>query len=232
MSEQLLIGELRFRLRRSDRRKTLGITVERDGSLTLAAPAHCPQTQVEAYAREKLFWIYTKLAEKNLLFRPPAPKEYVSGESFPYLGRAYRLKLVDDFAQEAPLRLLHGRYLLRRDAVPDAAQHFARWYGRAGRPWLARRVEQLAPRIGVRPTHLEVRDLGYRWGSCSTRGGLNFHWRTLLLPPRIIEYIVAHELIHLVVPDHGAEFWRRLERAMPDYAERKQWLAEHGSGYG
>jgi predicted metal-dependent hydrolase len=231
MSDQIAIGDLRFSLRRSSKRKSIGITVERDGSLTLAAPEGCPLPEVEEFARYKQFWIYTKLAEKNLLFRPPSPREYVSGEGFHYLGRSYRLKLVHGSAQDTPLRLVHGRFQLRRDAVAAADEHFIRWYVGAGRPWLARRVERMAPRLGVTPSHVEVRDLGYRWGSCSAKGGLNFHWRTLLLPPRTIEYIVAHELVHLRVPNHGAEFWRRLERAMPDYEERKQWLAEQGSRF-
>jgi predicted metal-dependent hydrolase len=231
MSEQIAIGDLRFSLRRSTKRKSIGITVERDGSLTLAAPQECPLPEVEAFARDKQFWIYTKLAEKNLLFRPPPPREYVSGEAFHYLGRTYRLKLVNSSAHEAPLRLVHGRFQLRRDAVEAADQHFTRWYVGNGRPWLTRRVELLAPRLSVTPNHVDVRDLGYRWGSCSVKGGLNFHWRTLLLPPRIIEYVVAHELVHLEVRDHGAEFWRRVERVMADYEERKQWLAEQGSRF-
>jgi predicted metal-dependent hydrolase len=227
----IIIDDLRFTLRRSRRRTTVGVTVERDGSLTLAAPEHCSVERIEAIAREKQFWIYTKLAEKHLLFRPPPPKEYVSGEGFHYLGRTYRLKVVDGGVQDVPLRLVHGRFLLRRDSVARAPGYFERWYTDHGRRWLERRIDRLAPRVGAEPTGLEVRDLGYRWGSCSVGGGLNFHWRSLLLPPRIVEYVVAHELVHLLVPNHGAEFWARLERAMPDYVERKQWLAEEGSRF-
>lgn len=231
MSETLQVDDLRFTLLRSTRRRTVGITVERDGSLVLTAPHDCSVQRVEQIAREKQFWVYTKLAEKNLLFRAPPPREYVSGESYFYLGRSYRLKRVAPADQTAPLRLLHGYFLLRRDAVERAEQHFVRWYTEHGRPWLARRVEQMSMRIGVSPTGVEVRGLGYRWGSCTAAGGLNFHWRSVLLPPRIIEYIAAHELVHLVVPNHGAEFWARLERAMPDYDARKQWLAEEGAAF-
>jgi predicted metal-dependent hydrolase len=64
-----------------------------------------------------------------------------------------------------------------------------------------------------------VQDLGYRWGSCGKGGRLYFHWRTILLPPRIVDYVVVHELVHLLEPHHTPEFWQRVERAMPDYAE-------------
>lgn len=231
MNDTLTIDDLHFTVVRSANRKTVGITVERDGSLVLRAPDACSLQRVEEVAREKQFWVYTKLAQKNLLFRPRPPKEYVSGESFEYLGRSYRLKLVEAATQEQPLRLAQGLFLLRRDAVPEAHRHFVRWYSRNGQRWLVRRVERLAPRIGVMPTFVEVRELGYRWGSCTMEGGLNFHWRSVLLPPKIVEYIVAHELVHLITPNHGAEFWQRLERAMPDYAARKEWLAEEGAGY-
>jgi predicted metal-dependent hydrolase len=74
-----------------------------------------------------------------------------------------------------------------------------------------------------------VQDLGYRWGSCGKGGRLFFHWRTVLLPPPIIEYVVVHELVHLVEAHHTPAFWARVERAMPGYAARKLWLAERGS---
>ncbi len=106
------------------------------------------------------------------------------------------------------------------------------WYVTHGSPWLRRRIDLLADRIGVPPPPITVRDLGFRWGSCSRAGTVHIHWRTLQLPPRIIEYVVAHELIHLLEPHHGPQFWRRLERAMSDFAQRKQWLAERGASLG
>ena len=76
-----------------------------------------------------------------------------------------------------------------------------------------------------------VRDLGYRWASCGRNATLNFHWRVILLPPRIIEYLVVHELVHLSDPHHTREFWEHLERAMPDFAARKGWLGQHGGEF-
>lgn len=96
----------------------------------------------------------------------------------------------------------------------DLAKALLRNNLRDGKPWLdAARISQ---------------DLGYRWGSCGKGGRLFFHFRTVLLPPPIIEYVVVHELVHLVEPHHNPAFWARVERAMPDFADRKQWLAEKG----
>lgn len=234
MSETLAIGDLTFALRWSARRSTIGITIDRSGALILTAPEQCTREQIEQAASQKLLWVYTKLAERDELSPPPRVREFVNGEGFAYLGRSYRLRLIDPGPAEAsvpPLRLQGGWFVLRRDERPYAQEHFIRWYRQHGQPWLERRVALYAERIGATPRSVDIRDLGYRWASCSHAGALHFHWRALCLPPRIIEYLVAHELVHLRAAHHDADFWRRLERAMPDYAARKQWLAEHGGRF-
>ncbi len=229
MTETLVVDDLIFALRRSPRRTTVGITVGRDGELVVHVPLDCPPETIERIAAEKRAWVYAKLAQKEL-FRPTVQsREFVTGEGFSYLGRSYRLALIDasPLPQVPALRLHQGRFLLRRDERPRAHDHFVAWYVAHGRPWLERRVTLTQDRIGVEPQGVAVRDLGHRWGSCGENGILNFHWRTVLQPPRIVEYVVAHELVHLHEPHHGPAFWRRLERAMPDFAARKRWLAEN-----
>jgi predicted metal-dependent hydrolase len=225
--ETLAVDELRFTVRRSDRRRTLEIGVDRQGQLTLAVPSGCSDAEVERYARARKFWVYTKLAKKDLLYRPVPAKEFVEGEGFLYLGRSYRLKVVDDQAE--PFKLQNGRLCLRRQDTSDARKHLLRWYSSRAATLLAERVRMQQSAVGVDPSGVRVQDLGYRWGSCGKGQRLFFHWKTMLLPMRIIDYVVAHELVHLCEPHHTPEFWRLLERAMPDYARRKDWLAVHGN---
>lgn len=223
---QLQVDDLQFTLQRSARRGTLQITVERDGSLMLAAPPELDEARIRAFVEEKRFWIYTKLAQKRRLLRPVPRKEFVGGEGFLYLGRSHRLKLVE--AQQAPLKLAAGRFCLAAEAVPTAREHFVRWYSERAKAWLSSRVAAYQSRMETRPAGVKVQDLGYRWGSCGKGDWLYFHWKAILLPPRIAEYIVVHELAHLHEPHHTPDFWLRVERAMPDYDQRKIWLAEHG----
>jgi predicted metal-dependent hydrolase len=220
------VEDLTFELRLSVRRKTLQITVDRGGELVLAAPEGVDEATLRNFVREKRFWVYTKIAEKAELQRVVPRKSFVNGEGFLYLGRNYRLKLVQK--QSDPLRLVGGRFQLRRDAVDDARSHFIRWYSDHGRDWLARKVAEHAARLEVSPAGVKVQDIGYRWGSCGKGDWLYFHWKTILLPRSIAEYVVIHELAHLHDPHHTPAFWRRVERAMPDYERRKQWLAAHG----
>lgn len=105
---------------------------------------------------------------------------------------------------------------------------FAEWYAKRGREWLPSRTKRFVERVGVTPGPVEVRDLGYRWGSCGVRR-LHFHWRVMSLPPRIIDYVIVHELAHMVEPHHKPAFWERVQQAMPDYEERRSWLALHGA---
>lgn len=222
----MVVGDLQFTVQRSARRRTMQITVERDGELVLFAPPQVGDDQLRAFVEEKRFWIYTKLAAKDRLQRTVPRKEFVGGEGFLYLGRSHRLKLIDE--QDMPLKLVAGRFCLRRDALPAARDHFIHWYSERAKAWLSGRVAEYQSRMEVELAGVKVQDLGYRWGSCGKGNWLYFHWKTILLPARIAEYVVVHEIAHLHEPHHTPAFWLRVERAMPDYAQRKVWLAEHG----
>ena len=222
----MVVDDLRFAVQRSARRRTMQITVERDGSLVLSAPRNVDEARLRAFVLDKRFWIYTKLAQKDRLLRAAPSKAFVGGEGFLYLGRSHRLKLVDN--QDVALKLASGRFCLRRDAVAEGRDHFIRWYSERARPWLARQVTEHQQRMEVAPAGVKVQELGYRWGSCGKGDWLYFHWKAILLPPRIAEYVVVHEMAHLHEPHHTPAFWMRVERAMPDFERRKTWLAEHG----
>ena len=222
----LVVDDLTLAVQHSSRRKTLQITVERDGSLVVTAPAGTDTAVMTAFVREKQFWIYKKLAEKAEMQRVVPPKAFVNGEGFLYLGRSYRLKIVDE--QDEALKLVAGRFCLRRDALPDGRDTFIRWYTDRGRVWLRDKVREHARRMEVSPAEVRVQDLGYRWGSCGKDNRVYFHWKTILLPRPIAEYVVVHELVHLHERHHTPAFWHRLERALPDYHHRERWLAAHG----
>lgn len=223
MTAALEIDGLRFEVRRSPRRKTVGITVDRGGELLVDAPAALAVRRVEAVVRSRLLWIHSKMARKRQLVREREGAQYVPGEGHLYLGRKHRLLLVDG-AHDEPLRLANGRFELVRGERGRGGGIFRGWYMARGREWLLERVAEFAPQVGAEPRRVEVRDLGFRWGSCS-RGVVYFHWQVMQLPPRLIEYVVTHELVHLRAPHHTPEFWRLLRRVLPDAEERKATLA-------
>lgn len=220
---------LDFELRRSSNRRTMEIVVDREGELRFYAPEDCSEVDMDGFVREKRDWILDKLAEKERLNPPRSPKEYVSGETFFYLGRTHRLLLVDD--QDVALKLIRGRFCLRRSSAPKGRRHFVRWYSGRGKQWLPSRAEPFVDRLGIHGTDIQVRDLRNRWGSCTKKGVVNIHWATMQVPPRVIDYLLVHELAHVLVHDHSPHYWRIVERILPDYKDRRRWLAENGAEF-
>jgi predicted metal-dependent hydrolase len=220
------VDGLAFDVHRSPRRRTLQITVDRSGELSIAAPDRATDEDLVAFVQEKLLWVHTKIEEKARLQRRAPRKEFVDGEGFLYLGRSYRLRVVD--RQLVDLTLQNGRFHLRRDRLRRARDTFVDWYIRNGQRWLVKKVAEYSARMSVPVSEIKVQDLGYRWGSFSQESRVLFHWKVILLPPKIAEYVVVHELAHGLHPNHSGAFWQVVERYMPDWQIRKIWLAEHG----
>lgn len=222
MNESIEIADLTFEVRRSPRRHTVGLTVDRCGKLLIHSPQDIATTELDRWTRSKLLWVYQKLALKADMASKVSEPEFVSGESFRYLGRNYQLKVIS--SQKGALHFDGRRFYLRRDAKSEASDHFRHWYIAKGKEWLQKRVTFLSNKIAIVPSRIEVRDLGYHWGSCGKNGVLFFNWKVLQLPVRLADYIIVHELIHLIEAHHGPEFWKAMDRTLPDWAARKETL--------
>ena len=225
-SARMALDGLIFDIHRSGRRNTLQITVDRSGDLSVSAPVYASEEDIMGFIKEKLLWIHTKIEEKARLQRKAPVKQFVDGEGFLYLGKSYRLRIVDD--QFGELALSAGRFRLRRNKLPKAREAFIDWYARNARRWFEARVAEYSKRMGVHVDEVKIQDLGYRWGSFSPDGRVQFHWKAILLPPRIAEYVVVHELAHAFHANHTPEFWLNVEQTLPDWQQRKLWLAENG----
>jgi hypothetical protein len=230
LPSRIAVAGLDFEVQSSSARRSIGITVDRDGSLILNAPHDCDEAELAAFAHEKRTWVYKKLAQKDLLLSQRPKKEFVSGEGFAYLGRSHRLLLADN--RTSPVKLERGRLVMQRTLATRGlgAQAIIEWYRTRARQWLPRRVEPWAHRMGVTPEAIDVRDLGYRWGSLGKNGRINFHWATIQLAPTLIDYVIVHELAHVHEPNHSAEFWLYMERALPTFPAAKLDLARVGAG--
>ncbi len=226
--ESLTVDGLRFDVRWSRRRRTVGLTVARDGGLRVLAPAGTSARRLEQVVRAKLPWVRRKLAEFEALGPPPAPSDLADGERLPYLGRSYTLKLVD--APAAPFALRRGRFELDRALDGDARAAVVSWYTARGQAHLEDRVAHFAPLVGATPAAVVVRDLGLRrWGVCDGRGRtVSFHWELVLQAPAAVDYVVVHELAHLLEANHQRPFWQRVEAVLPDWKARRVLLSGAG----
>jgi predicted metal-dependent hydrolase len=217
-----------YAIRRSGRRRTVALTVAPPGRVVVTAPVETPVERLDEVVRAKGAWIAERLRRVRPAEGGPGPRELVSGESLLYLGRQYRLE-VKRGGEEAEVRLEGGRLRVR---VPGGEAEEVRgalveWYRghalerlRERTGWWARRVEQPEPRV-------LVREQQKRWGSCG-RGVVRFNWRIIQAPMKLVDYVVAHELVHLEHDDHGREFWAALGRLLPDYEARRERLRTEG----
>ncbi|RWA68018.1 SprT family zinc-dependent metalloprotease [Mesorhizobium sp.] len=234
MNETIRVEDLTFQVKRSERRKTIGLTVERDASLVAHLPKDADIGQANELIKTKLVWVHQKLAahkeiHRENVFRRP---EFVDGEGFYFLGKHYRLKLVDVDPSGPPtptVRFDGDRLLFRREQVAAGEKRIAEHYTRAAHPYLNDSVYRWKKIVGVEPArYVQVMDLGFRWASCSSDGTLNFHWRIMQLPPQVIDYVAVHELTHLKVPDHSPAFWHEVSRVLPNYQKHRKWLRDKG----
>jgi predicted metal-dependent hydrolase len=224
---RLRVADLEIRVEVTPSRASVRLTVERDATVTARVP---PTVDVAALTRvieDKSQWLHEKLATRRAEAEARPDKRLRSGESFGYLGRNYRLKLIDDGPDD--VRLIRGRLLLRRDRQQEAAQQLAAWYRRGGEHWLPQRLAGWARSMGIADPPLKVRPLGYRWGSCSPDGTVNIHWATMQLPVDLVDYVLVHELAHLAYPGHTAAFWRTVEMALPGAMRRRERLRTAGA---
>ena len=221
--------DIEYSLKRS-RRKTATIYVERDGRVSVQVPESLTTEEIETLLHSKRRWIYRHLAEWEELNRQKSPREYVNGEGFLYLGRSYRLKLVPDC--DPPLILKGGYFCLSKThkAPVYADMAFKEFYRDKGNVRIRSRVEYFQSQMDVAPKSLRVMELKNRWGSCTPTGNLNFHWKCMMAPVSIIDYIVVHELAHLIHHNHSQAFWSEVDKVIPDYLDRKEWLRVNGAG--
>jgi predicted metal-dependent hydrolase len=226
------VDDIEYQLLPGTDRKTTDIVIERNGIITVRPPRTCRPERIDAVVRSKRMWIYRNLAEWRDLNAYAVIRRWVNGETFLYLGRTYRLLLTSD--QESALKLKEGRFCLNRNLVEQggteaATMAFEEFYCEMGISRMQARVNYYAPKVGVKPTSVNLKDLGYRWGSCSAKGALAFHWKCMMAPLQIIDYIVVHELCHMHQRNHTEAFWNEVDKIMPDYRERKGWLKKYGA---
>jgi hypothetical protein len=133
-----------------------------------------------------------------------------------------RLRLVEK--QLVDLSLKNGRFCLRESSIHRGREIFVSWYTLRAQQWFEKQVSEHASRMGSNVKQVKVQDLGFRWGSFGAEERVSLHWKAILLPPRIAEYVIVHELAHAHHPDHSANFWIKVEQQLPDWRRRKTWL--------
>lgn len=227
MTVDLGVGELlQVTLHRSER-KTLSITVYPGGQVEVRAPLAASDEEVAARVRRRRRWI-RKQKDFFEQFKPRTPeRQYVSGETHLYLGRQYRLKVIEGVRK--PVRLWAGyiEVTLKETSRDSVRKVLSKWYRcQAERHFLlvlAKVQKEFHRKLPV-DVAIDSRQFSRRWGTCHPDGRISLNVDLIRAPRSCIEYVVLHELCHLLVPDHSRAFFRLLDGHMPDWRERKSRL--------
>lgn len=219
-------GSLTYTLRYTSRRRTVGIFVEPDGRVAVLAPPAASMERIEQIMRRRIKWIRRKQRITETLPSPPQPREWVAGETHRYLGRQYRLKLVK--GSPSSVKLVGGYFFVttsdpeNTDRVQELMEG---WYKNHAIALLNNRVERVMASstwLQMKAPSIRIRHLRSRWGSTTAAGRITFNVDLVKLSLSCIDYVVVHELVHLMIPSHSPAFWRMLGRVMPDW---RRWQA-------
>lgn len=218
---------LSYEIRRSAKRKNVTITVERDRTVVVHAPAGMPEEKLRQLVDGKRQWLFEKLNDAQKYEPlPHAPgKELVNGESALYLGRAYRIELVD--AADDTVQFV-GKFLIPRSRASERKRVLRQWYMERAQQKILPRVKLHAKKLGVSYEQAKLSDSRFRWGSCTPGNNLNFNWRLIKAPMFAIDYVIVHELAHLIEANHTPRFWNVVSAQLPAMERARNWLREHG----
>ncbi len=220
--------EITYVLKRTTKRRTIGLRID-DNGLTVAMPWRASEKWLHEVLQEKARWIVEKL--DGWQTSKPAPLLWEDGQPIPFMGESLTLRVVGSLFDAPPL--LRGRQLLvhvmdsaNRAAIEEAV---TQWYRRQAETLFKERVAHFAPLLNVSPMDVKLSTARTQWGSCTVRGTVHLNWQLVKMPLRLLDYVVVHELAHLVEMNHSAAFWRVVKQACPDYVKLRNELRKCGT---
>lgn len=217
--------ELKYSVIRSNR-KTIWITIDRDNSVLIKAPKEATDKYVENFFNSKKLWVYTKLEEKKYINLYKWKKEIVNWEWIYYLWRLYKLKIENNMNWKVAFH--SGKISINENYINIWRQILKEWYKCKFYEKVIPRIQHLSKKHWIKYKKVFIRDLKYRWGSCSPQNNLTFTWKIVMAPVSVIDYIICHELAHIKEKNHSKKYWNVVGNMVPDYERHIDWLKRYG----
>ena len=224
-----MIDGVTTQIKRNKRRKTISFEVIPGSIVRVLVPDNIGDEYLEKVIQNKSSWIHEKVQEANKILLSQKDREFVSGEAFPFLGKEYRLKLVKDL--NLPSTISDGRFLVtlppgvdEEDCSLVIKARILAFYKSQAVVKIQEIVDRFSAKIGVRPNSFDIRDYKKSWGMCTKDKEIFINWRVIMAPISVINYVVVHELCHLIHPNHSKEFWSLVKSQINNVEESKKWL--------
>ena len=206
-------------------RKSISLEIKPDGRLTVRAPRHATLKQIQVVVTAKEDWIRKSKIKITKRYPVQKPRSFQPGETFWYLGEKYPLKLVN---RQRPTLDLDGAFLLSQTAISDPKAVFVEWYREETRAITQEIIARYAQHYPFKLNKVRITSARTRWGSCSGKNNINFSYRLCMAPLSVVEYVVVHELAHLMQHNHSQAFWNIVAKMKPDFQADKRWLKNYG----
>ncbi|MCL6572757.1 MAG: M48 family metallopeptidase [Bacillus sp. (in: Bacteria)] len=223
-----------YTLTRSHRRKSLSISVDQHG-VSVISPSEITVEKIESTLHRKAVWIIKQLSDFSEMQTNIQERLFHSGEKLPYLGRQYRLKVIKTDSNEPSFRFYQGRFLAELPTGISEEEHrdslyplYVNWVKQRANEFAHDRLKRFTLKLQQAPKKVIIKEQEQRWGSCTPAGNVLLNWRLFLAPTSIIDYVLAHELVHLKHMNHSKDYWDTLQMLLPDYEQRKEWLRING----
>lgn len=220
-----------YQLTRSLRRKSISIVVRR-GKVKVMAPVFVPGFHIKQFVASKSAWVLEKLQAQQDWADAHTQKQFIHGEDFLYLGEQLQLQLRVAGKNSVSLQGEQLQVVISSRVKAENQQSHVKklvkdWYKQTLAEYLETQTRYYAKLMGVAPASVSVRSYTRRWGSCSAKGTVTFNLLLMMAPKWVIDYVIVHELAHLVHLNHSARFWALVERYYPEHKAAKQYLKDH-----
>lgn len=214
------------------KRKTIAISFDGDGNLCVKAPFWVSKRAIETFLDEKKEWIEaTAVRLQNQRMKETAERIRLdNGDVLFYLGEALIITVIRENRQRGKVVKVNNRLILTVPYEADYAYKktlLEKWFRHEAAEVLQRKASEFAKLLSVSYEDIKIKDQKSRWGSCSSKGNLNFNFRIIMAPEKVCDYVVKHELCHLIHMNHSAAFWTLLEGIHPETAACRKWLKEN-----
>ena len=216
------------------KRKTMAIQIQAPDKITVISPIGVKEDEILRVVKGKSKWIVQKLFQIREIDHLKRTREYVNGESFIYMGRNYSLQIQYDRTYKIPkAKLYRGKLYVYSDCYDPLFIRLAieKWYKEKALQKIEERISYYQKYFDVAPNKVMVKEQKKRWGSCSSQRNLNFNWKCIMAPSPVLDYLVVHEMCHMVHMNHSPDFWNLVASILPDYEKRREILKNQGVKY-
>jgi len=220
-------NELSIQVVRSRRRRKTSSIIISNGIVKIVVPDQISDFTIKELINKRMPWIRKKLKDE-LNITPVIVKEYVDGEIFTYLGNNYQLKSLVGSVSSVKVTSDSIYVSLPKKSKENIKSLLEHWYEEKAIEILTEKTNRYAKIIGVSPTTISVGDFKSKWGSCSIEGKISYNWKIIIAPHKILDYIVIHELCHMLEHNHSKEYWCHVKTYCNDFKEYRKWLKLNG----